>query len=105
MSLKNILQKEPVAIGAAITAVLNALVLLNVVSLDVPQITGVNIALVAILGLLTRRAVTPNPNVVLDKATTHKRFEEIVVGTSPDGEITVTPIDPSNPDAEADPEL
>lgn len=68
MNLKNILSKEPVAIGGAVVAVLNALVLLNVVSLDVPQITGINIALVAVLGLLTRKAVTPNTNVFASKA-------------------------------------
>lgn len=67
MNLKNLLSKEPVAIGSAIVAVLNALVLLGVMSLNVEQITGVNIALVAVLGLLTRTAVTPNSSVVLNQ--------------------------------------
>lgn len=67
MNLKNLLSKEPVAIGSAIVAVLNALVLLGVMSLNVEQITSVNIALVAVLGLLTRTAVTPNSSVVLDQ--------------------------------------
>jgi hypothetical protein len=53
----NPFEKEPAIIGAAVVAVLNALVLLGVVSLTPEQIAGINIALVAVLGLFVRQSV------------------------------------------------
>ena len=53
------LKAEPAAISGAIVAVLNALVLLGVLSLDVDQVTGINVALIAVLTLLVRQNVTP----------------------------------------------
>jgi hypothetical protein len=50
---------EPVAIGSALTAVLNALVLLGVLDLSGEQIGGINVAAAAVLGLVIRSRVTP----------------------------------------------
>lgn len=63
MNLKNILSKEPVAISSAVVAVLNVLVLLGVIDLAAAAVAGVNVAVVAVLGLFVRSAVTPNSNV------------------------------------------
>lgn len=49
--------KEPAVISAALVAVLNALVLLKVIQLQEDQIAGINIALVAVLGLFVRQSV------------------------------------------------
>ena len=54
---------EPAAWSGAILAVLNALVLLNVVALDADQIAGINIALVAVVAVFVRQSVTPNGRV------------------------------------------
>jgi len=53
------IKNEPALVGGAVTAVLNALVLLNVVSLSAEQIGGINVALAAVLALLVRANVTP----------------------------------------------
>ena len=53
------IKNEPALLGGAVTAVLNALVLLDVVSLSVEQITGVNVALVTVDALFVRAKVTP----------------------------------------------
>jgi hypothetical protein len=68
MSLKNLLRKEPVAIGTALVAVLNALVLLGVLSLTAAQLGGINTAVVLVLGLFTRNAVTPNASVLVGQS-------------------------------------
>lgn len=54
-----IVKKEPVAIAGALTAVLNALVLLDVININGDQIAGINIAVVAVLGLFVRSQVQP----------------------------------------------
>lgn len=51
---------EPVALGAALQAVLNALVLLGVIDLNSEQLAGVNTAFVAVVALFVRPRVTPN---------------------------------------------
>lgn len=56
----NILKAEPVAIASALTAILNCLVLLGVISLDADQLSAINAAVVVVLGLIVRQAVTPN---------------------------------------------
>lgn len=60
---KNILTHEPVAVSSAVIAVVNAAVLFGFGSVSAEQSAGLNIALIAVLGLLVRRAVTANPNV------------------------------------------
>lgn len=64
--MKNPLRTEPAAISGAIVAVLNALVLLNVLNLTVDQISGINIAVIAVLTLFVRQTVTPNANITSD---------------------------------------
>lgn len=68
MNPKNILTQEPVAIASTLTAVLNVLVLLSVFSLNAEQLAGINTAVVLILGLFVRKAVTPNQRVVVSQA-------------------------------------
>lgn len=68
MNPKNILTQEPVAIASTLTAVLNVLVLLSVFSLNAEQLAGINTAVVLILGLFVRKAVTPNQRVIVSKA-------------------------------------
>lgn len=50
---------EPVAWSAALVAVLNALVLLGVITLDADQIAALNVAFTAVLGVVVRQKVSP----------------------------------------------
>ena len=59
-SLQNLLSKEPVAISAAVVALVNLLSLFGVISLTTDQLAGLNTVLVLILGLFSRQSVTPN---------------------------------------------
>lgn len=68
MNPKNLLTQEPVAIASSLTAVLNVLVLLSVLSLGADQLAGINTATVLVLGLFVRKAVTPNQRVVVSQA-------------------------------------
>ena len=61
------LKNEPALVGGAVTAVLNALVLLDVVSLSVEQVTGINVALAAVLALFVRAKVTPTRTLGTDE--------------------------------------
>lgn len=54
---------EPAAYSGAVVAILNALVLLNVIHLTLDQIAGVNVALISVLTLGVRAAVTPTQNI------------------------------------------
>ena len=60
----NILKSQPAAISAALVAVLNAVVLLGAINLSADQISAINIAVVAVLGLFVHQTVTPVGNVV-----------------------------------------
>jgi hypothetical protein len=62
--MHNPLKAQPAAISAAVVAVLNALAYLGVLHLSADQISVVNIAVVAVLGLFVHQAVTPVGNVV-----------------------------------------
>lgn len=57
-----IINKEPAVVAGAVLAVLQALVLLRVITLDESQLAGINVALIAVLTLLVRQSVTPNAN-------------------------------------------
>lgn len=61
------IRNEPALVGGAVTAVLNALVLLGVVSLSVEQITGINVAVAAGLALFVRANVTPTRTLTADE--------------------------------------
>ncbi len=67
----NILKTKPAAVSAALVAVLNALVLLNVLDLTGVQISSINIAAAAILGLFVHQSVTPVENVIAFKRNGH----------------------------------
>jgi len=53
------IRNEPAVLAGAVVAVLNALVLLDLVSLSAEQVGGINVALAAVLGLFVRASVTP----------------------------------------------
>jgi len=57
--MRNPIKTEPVAVSAAVTAVLNVLVLLGVLDLDPDQLAAINTAVVLVLGLFVRSQVTP----------------------------------------------
>ncbi len=60
----HIVKAQPAAVSAAVVATLNALVLLNVMDLNGDQISAINIAAVALLGLFVQQSVTPVSKVV-----------------------------------------
>ncbi len=61
--LRNPLENEPVAVAAAVRAVLHSLVLLGIIALDAEALAGISLAVELVLGLLLRSAVTPNAHV------------------------------------------
>lgn len=61
--LKNILDNEPVAIAAAVRAVLYSLVLLGVIVLDEAALAGIALAIELVLSLFLRNAVNTNATV------------------------------------------
>lgn len=61
--LKNILDNEPVAIAAAVRAVLHSLVLLGIVVLDESALAGISLAIELVLSLFLRNAVNSNATV------------------------------------------
>lgn len=58
-SPREILNREPAAISAALIAALNVAVVLDVVSLSVDQLGSINTAVALLLGLFVRQSVTP----------------------------------------------
>ena len=82
------INKEPVAVSAAIVAVLNVLQLLGVVNLDGDTVSAINIALVAVLGLFARQASTPTSAPTLKQGTeVHVQGTEdtVIVQPTPPG--------------------
>ena len=63
------INKEPVAVSAAVVAVLNVLQLTGVVNLNGDTVSAINIALVAVLGLFARQASTPTSDPQLSRGT------------------------------------
>lgn len=61
--LKNLLESEPVAIAAAVRAVLYSLVLLGVIVLDEAALAGIALAIELVLSLFLRNAVNTNATV------------------------------------------
>ena len=59
-SPREILNREPAAISAAVLALINVAVLLGAVDLSANQLGGINTAVALLLGLFVRQSVTPN---------------------------------------------
>lgn len=57
------LKREPALWTGAFSAVVNALVLFEVIEVTSQQLAGLNVAFAAVLSLIVRAAVTPNPSV------------------------------------------
>jgi hypothetical protein len=79
---KNLLQQEPVAIGGAVTVLLNLAVLLGAVDLSGEQTAGVTVAVVTVLTLFTRRKVTPTDNVLVTKKDIKAAVDELLAQQS-----------------------
>lgn len=58
-SIRNLFQKEPVAIAGAFRSVLYVIVLLGLLQLSVEQLAGIALGLELVLGLFARSQVTP----------------------------------------------
>jgi len=54
------IQREPAVVAGAVIAVLQVLVLFNVIQVDEIQLAAINTALIAVLSLFIRQSVTPN---------------------------------------------
>ena len=63
------INKEPVAVSAAVVAVLNVLQLTGVVNFNADTVSAINIALVAVLGLFARQASTSTADPQLQAGT------------------------------------
>ncbi len=61
LSLKHLLQREPLALGTLVASVLPVLVLFGVVSLDEAQVAAVVVAVNAVVAFGIRLMVTPAP--------------------------------------------
>lgn len=86
------INKEPVAVSAAIVAVLNVLQLTGVVNLTGDTVSAINIALVAVLGLFARQASTPTSEPTLKQGTevhVEGTSDTVIVQPSPPGPIGV----------------
>lgn len=87
-----LLNKEPVAVAAAIVAVLNVLQITGVVSFTADAVSAINIALVAVLGLFVRQASTPISSPTLAAGTSVKvqgSEDSVIVQKSPPGPVGV----------------
>jgi chemotaxis protein CheY-P-specific phosphatase CheC len=83
-SPKNLLNKEPVVLAAAVVVVLNTLSLLGVVTVSVDQLSAINAAVVTVLALFTRQSVTPNQKVVFTKADVKALVDNLLYGDGTD---------------------
>ena len=57
------LKREPALWTGAFSAVVNALVLFDVLTVTSEELAGINVAFAAVLSLVVRHAVTPNGSV------------------------------------------
>ena len=86
------IQREPAAIAAAIIAVLQVLVIFNVVTLTVDQLATVNTAMVLVLGLFVRQVTTPTASPTLSAGTEVKvqnTTDSVIIEKSPPGPVGV----------------
>lgn len=87
------INREPVAVSAAVIAVLNVLQLLGVVSLNGDTVSAINIALVAVLGLFARQHSTSTAAPRLEADTEVKVLDH----GSPTGDVVVIQPTPPGP--------
>lgn len=69
MNSGTILGREPALIAGAVDALINVLILFHVVVLTADQISGLNVLMAAIIGLVIRQVVTPTAKPVLSVGT------------------------------------
>ena len=75
------IQREPAVVAGAVIAVLQALVLFNVVQVDEIQLAAINTALIAVLSLFVRQSSTPTFSPTLSEGThvSVKGTDDVVV--------------------------
>lgn len=88
------IQREPAVVAGAVIAVLQALVLFNVVQVDEIQLAAINTALIAVLSLFVRQSSTSTAAPKLEAGTTVK-----VAGTDDVVVVQPTPPGPTGYDA------
>jgi hypothetical protein len=54
-----VLRRQPVVIQTLVMAIVNLFIAFNIITLDATKIGAINVALAAVLGFFTSRAVTP----------------------------------------------
>lgn len=82
------IQREPAAIASVVLAVINALILFGVVTVTGEQLAGLNIALVAVLGLFVRQSSTSTASPQLKAGTEVKvqgTTDSVIIAASPPG--------------------
>ena len=87
------IQREPAVVAGAVIAVLQALVLFNVVQVDEIQLAAINTALIAVLSLLVRQNSTPTSAPTLPSGTevAVKGTEDTVISApTPPGPVGVS---------------
>lgn len=75
-ALRNLLDKNPIQIAAAVVAVLNVFIIIGVLTCSAEAVAGVNVALVAVLSLF-----------VVSKTVNSAKLHELADGD--DGAVTV----------------
>jgi hypothetical protein len=86
------LQREPAVIAGTVIAVLQALILFNVIQLTVEQLAGVNTALIAVLTLFVRSSSTPTAAPTLAAGTevsVKNTSDTVIVAPTPPGPVGV----------------
>lgn len=87
------INKQPVAVTAAVRAVLYSLILLGVIQIDEQQLAGIAIALEAVLGLFVWNAVTTKEAPRLETGAE----VEVLDGGQPTGDTVVIQPTPPGP--------
>lgn len=83
-----ILNKQPAVISGAVLAVIQVLVLFNVIQVDEIQLAAINTALVAVLTLFVQQTSTPTASPTLEagtKVSVKGTSDTVVVQPTPPG--------------------
>ena len=84
------IQREPAVVAGAVIAVLQALVLFNVVQVDEIQLAAINTALIAVLSLFVRQSSTPVASPTLKTGTSvsvEGTDDVVIVQPTPPGPV------------------
>ena len=85
-----LIRREPAVVAGAVIAVLQALVLFNIVQVDEIQLAAINTALIAVLSLFVRQSSTPTAAPTLKTGTSvavEGTNDVVIVQPTPPGPI------------------